>query len=303
MSNDLQKVTENTDVARFKEQLEIAKQYVEVIKNSNYGKLFEVRVPDENGLKDTEGNFTQTKVVIRDEDIISCILLGRELGLSDMVSVTFGKTLDRTAYFKVMKGKSLGLDPITSLQRIFAYEKDGQMIIGTDSSAISSVTIKAGITFEIITDFKRKLYYRDAKTKAFLGYDFDESWVVANRGIGATKLQEALTSGKYAVLEDFTFYSESIFHRKGFNDHKESYSLLEATEAGLYKGLKFDGTEEKGKFAWNANPKRILTTRLIAIGQSRLGSDILNGVYTNEEILEIKSNDLGKDITDAEIIK
>jgi hypothetical protein len=303
MDKEIAKNSNYSEINLFQKQLETAKQYVNVIKNSLYGKLFEVRVPDENSEKDENGLPTKTKVVIRDEDIISCILLGRELGLSDMVSITFGKALDRIAYFKVMKGRSLGLDAITSLSRIFAYEdRDGKMIIGTDAAAINASVTKVGITFEIIEDFKSKKYYRDSKTKVFLGYDFDDDWVVVNRG-ATQKAKDGIAEGKFPVLEDITQYSKAVFHRKNWSDHTETYSLLEATEAGLYKGFKFDGTEEKGKFAWNANPKRILTTRLIAIGQSRIAGDVLNGTYTTDEVLEIKSNDLNKDITNAEIIE
>lgn len=307
MSAELELKKENSQTAIFREQLETANQMAELVINSNYGKLFETLVPDEVNNLDEEGKPTRQIKVIKKEDIVTCILLGRQLGLDDIVAITFGRTLDKTAYFKAMKGKSLGLDTITSLQHVFVYEKvvDGQptMVIGTDAAAISSTIIKGGITYEITVDFKVKKYYRDQRTRIFLGYDFDESWVIVNKGITVTELKAALDIKKYPVTEEVTLYSEAIFHRKGWPDLKETYSLLEATEAGLYKGIKFDGSEEKGKFAWNANPKRILTTRLISIGASRIGADLLNGVYTKEEVLELKSNDLEEDFTQVEVIK
>ncbi len=304
MSSDIVKSNENNSVVQFKQQLEMAEQLAEIVaKSPIYGKNFEVVIPDTENNLDENGKPTKQITVIRKEDIVSAILLGRELGLSDMVSITFGKTLDKSAYFKVMKGKTLGLDVISSLQHIFVYEKEGQMIIGTDTHAINATIINAGINYEFIVDFKPKKYYRDQKTKIFLDYELDSNWIVVNKGITPATLSSAITQGKLPVLEYITFYSEVILYRKGWKPHTESYSLLDATEAGLYKGLNLNGEEVKGKTAWNAHPKTILNGRVLIIAQRKIGGDVLNGTYSKEEMIDIGAETSDIEITPIEEIK
>ena len=290
MSEEITKVQESSEVLLFKEQLKIAEEYANAIRNSMYGKKFEKLIPDTENDLDADGNPTKNKIVIENNDIVACILMGRSLGLSDMVSVSFGRALDNLSYFQVMKGKALGLDTTSSLQHIFAYEKEGKVITGIDGQGINAIILKAGITYKYLNDFKRKVYYRDQK-KVFLGYEFDPNWVIMNRGIKPEDFKLALSEGKYAVLEDFTFFTEIEFYRKGWDNHIESYSLLDATEAGLYKGIDFAGNEVKGKVAWNGNPKRVLMTRVISIGGSRIGGDALNGLVSLDELNEIKNYD------------
>jgi hypothetical protein len=276
MNDGIVKKAENSQVSIFKEQLAIAQDYADAVVNSMYGKLFETLIPD-------PANPDKQIKVIKKEDIVACILLGRELGLSDMVSISFGKTLDKTAYFKVMKGKSLGMDTISSLQHVFTYEKEGQMIIGMDTHFINATILKAGINYKFVKDFERKVYYRD-KNNVFLGYILDENWIIINRGIKPEGLKAALEQGKFPVKEEFTFESSAIFYRKGWEPHIETYSLLDATQAGLYQGFDLLGNEIKGKPAWNANPKSIMNGRVITIAGRKIAGDALNGLYSLDEI-------------------
>jgi hypothetical protein len=262
-----------------------------MVKESKFGTLFETLVPDPNS---KEG--AQIKV-IKDEDIIACITLGGSIGLPPMVAITFGKTLDKLAYFKVMKGKSLGMDIVSSLHHVFAYEKDGNIITGMDSHAINATIINNGITYHFVDDFKQKLYYRDSKTKEFLGYNKEDNYFVINKGCSANDLTTAINAKKTLVTEHITFYSKVEFDRKGWKTHIEEYSLLDATEAGLYKGIDFVGNEVKGKVAWNAHPKTILNGRVIAIGARKIGGDVLNGLYTKEELDEITNDNSNEPIT------
>jgi hypothetical protein len=306
MDNSLEKIPLNQDVATFQYQIDTAEKIAEiVVKSPIYSKLFEIVVPDTINNLDENGKPTKTIITINKEDIVACILLGRELGLSDMAAITMGKALDKMAYFKVMKGRELGLDAISSLQHVFAYENDGKIIIGTDGQATNAVVIKAGIKFEFIKDFERKSYYRtfiQGKIGTFLGFNLNEDWVVFRNNMPPDELKESLSKGKTLVTEHYTFCSEVKFTREGWQPLVETYSLLEATEAGLYQGYDFNGNLVKGKPAWNGNPKRILNTRIISIGENRIGGDVLNGTYTKEEIDEIINKSKDDEITSSEIV-
>lgn len=289
MSGELTQIPQSPEVARFAADLKMAQDICNVVKASTYGKLFETFDVDPN-------DSTKQIKVIKDEDIIANILLGRALGMQPMESIIFGKTLDKMAYFKIMKGKELGFNVTNSLQHVYAYEsKDGKLMMGTTAAAINATATKAGVTFQITKDFIRKPYYRtfhkDGKIGTFLGFELNDQQVAINSGISKEEKEAKLAAGATMVMEYFTYVSEAIFHRKGWPDLVESYSLLEATEAGLYWGINFNGNAVEGKPAWNNNPKRVLNTRLIAIGQSRISSDVLNGVITIEELNEIRENE------------
>lgn len=281
-STEVKKISD--DVSTFKNQLQIANDYAEAIMQSHYGELFKSYVPD----PEHEG---KQLVTIKKEDIIACILMGRELGLPDMISISFGKTLDRLAYFKVMKGKTLGFDPVTSLQRVFAYEQNGSIITGVDGHGINSVIIRTGVKFDFIKDYEIKKYYRGATKELnnlFLGYTLEENWIVVNRGILPEQLKTELSLGKLPVKEDITYESEVIFYREGWKPLHESYNLLDATDAGLYKGFDKQGNEVKGKPSWNAHPKTILNGRIITIGGRKICDDALNGLYSIEELKDME---------------
>ena len=297
MDNQIQKANSqvNNSVAIFKEQLEIAEEIAKAIMNSNFADAFKVKLPDPN---DPEKQI----VGVKKEDIISCILLGRELGLNDMTSITFGKTLDKTAYFKVMKGKSLGLDAVSSLQHIFCYEKDGNMVVGMDGNSVNALAIKAGVTYSYIEDFVVKKYYRDLKN-VFLSYTFESNYILITKNTSPVEAQKALEEGKIPVKECSTFSTTVEFERKGWKPYRETYTLLDATEAGLYKGIDFVGNEVKGKPAWNSNPKRVLMTRTLSIGNARIAGDALNGLLPLEELNEIRNIDNEIPITPSEEVK
>jgi hypothetical protein len=297
MNKEIVKKSENISVAMFKEQLAIAQEYADAIVNSMYGKLFETVVPDMENNLDENGNPTKQKKITKKEDIVSCILLGRELGLTDMVSVSMGKTLDKLAYFQVMKGKALGLDAPSSLQHVYAYEKDGKVVTGIDGQGINAVIIKAGIKYKYIADFKAKKYYRtqvQTGVGIFLGYDLLDDFFILTNSTSPDDLRTAIASKKTIVKEYFTFYTEIEFYRKDWDALRESYSLLDATEAGLYAGYNYNGEFIKGKPAWNGNPKRVLTTRTLSIGGSRIGGDALNGLISLDELNELKNDDNAK---------
>lgn len=280
-NKELDIIKSSSAIQSFQQQIEDAEKMAEIVLNSETFKgRFATKIEDPN---DPEKQI----IAYKKEDVISCILLGMEMGLPPMVSISFGRTLDKLAYFKVMKGKSLGLDAVTAMQHVYAYEKDGAIICGMSGAGINAVAVNGGVTYKMLKDFQPITYYRN-QSNQFIGYDFKEDWVISNKGITKDELSKAcLEEKKYPVKEELTFCTEILFKRKGWDDLIESYTLLDATEAGLYKGFNFEGLAEKGKPAWNANPKRVLTTRVLSIGYNRIGADIMGGLLPKEELDEI----------------
>lgn len=72
-----------------------------------FNKGFKEQVQKEDGT---------SELVVNKSAIVTCLLLGNELGFTPMVSVTFGKTLDRDAAIKVERGRSMGLNPMAAMQ-------------------------------------------------------------------------------------------------------------------------------------------------------------------------------------------
>ena len=77
-----------------------------------FNKGFKEQVQKEDGT---------SELVVNKSAIVTCLLLGNELGFTPMVSVTFGKTLDREAAIKVERGRSMGLNPMAAMQNIYVF--------------------------------------------------------------------------------------------------------------------------------------------------------------------------------------
>lgn len=292
--SDLQKIdnNQNNEISKFKNDLLLAKEMVSFVKESSYGKLFSKRVPDPN-------NPDKEIIEVSDEDIIANFFMSKALGLEPIVGITFGKQLGKLSYFQVMQGKELGMTPVQALKEIYAYEdKDGKIVTGASVHAKTKKLIDANVKFKMIVDFQPKKYYRYLN-KMFIGYEYDKDiYDVCNLsgGIDAKSIKAIETANKIPITQHTDYYSIIEFTREGWQPMEFTYSLLDATDAGLYKGVTRDGNDEKGKANWNNHPQRILNGRIRSIASDTLAAD-QGQIYSIDEVKELQSEQSEQDIT------
>lgn len=268
-----------------------------VINSDTFGTAFEKRVPelDEQGNPkvDEDGNKI-TKVIKNKADVIAAIVLGAELGIEPMAAITLGKRLDANAYVKVSRGKKLGLDPMTSLDLIHIIPTKNGQTVSTGIHVITGVLYKNGIELDIIEDYEPiDIKYINAKDKTQVKYDIDKHIIINN--ITKEEFEAELKKGKIPVIEKIlNRRTTCVFTRDNHKPLKISYTTQQAIDADLLNGKTSDGREVDGKDNWNKHTATMLRNRTITIGGRIIGSDFLDGMYSNEEASEF---------TDYEIIE
>lgn len=269
-----------SSIDNFIEVLEQAEKLAKYVAESKtFGKAFQ----DEEG-KISEG------------DVVSAIVLGSELGIKPMSAITLGKRLNADAYFKVMKGRELGLDPISSLTSISIIPNKNGDIIHTGVHVITKVLLDAGVQFQFLEDYAPVYKYINAKTKNEIDFDKhkDKIYIIDNETT-KEEIDQANKENKILTIKKlFTRRTTVYFERDGFKPFPISYTLQDATDAGLYKGITSDGETVDGKANWNNHPATMLRNRPLTIGGRIICGDKLQSTYSSEEASEF---------TDYEFIK
>jgi len=269
MENKLANIETNNTLNNLVSQLEDITKFAEVVKSS---KAF--------------GSSLSTT-----EDIIAAVVLGQELGINPMVSITMGKRLTAEKIFSVLKGKAMGIDAITSMEHI--HDINGHAT--TDVHIISGQLLKAGVVFKVLEDYTPLYKYRDSN-----GQGYDKELVETNKEIyqiltpSSTDVEKNNKKQKvYLDSKPYTYRTSIEFKRTvKFGNTTEvvtipiSYTLEQATEAGLYKGVDSTNKVVKGKDNWNNHPATMLRNRCISIGGRIIASDFLNGIYEFSEITD-----------------
>ena len=246
-----------------------------VVESDTFGLVF--------AKKDKDG-----KTVINKNDVIVAIITGRELGLTDMASVTFGRQLDRHAFFKVMKGAALGLDPITSLDQINVISTKNGDVIHTGISVIASALLRNNINFEFLEDAVPEYSYCRVKDDAELGTELKDNYFLITAKPDKDKLQKASERGDMLVYKKIKDIKTTVkLIRKDNPPFQLTYRRSQAIEADLYIGTKKDGTISEGKANWNNHFETMLRNRTLTIAGRIYGADVLQGTYSNEEAQEI----------------
>lgn len=301
---DLSIVKENnaeTGVANMQEgtnefELQLAKfaRFADVIANS----------PTYNGAYITfiKGEDGKDKEVVDKNAIVASLVLGEELGFSPMQSIMLGRKLDSDAIIKVEYAKTLGLNVMSALENVYVWEQKGKKIVYTGIHVVNAVLSKHGITKNIIEDGSKKhIYYvaatGDCKGEVFERDEIDNTMFVLSND--AKVVEENLRQGKIGLLRHVTRRA-IVELKRGDETVAVPYTLVQATEADLYKGKKADGTEVKGKDNWNNHPEDHLRKMSIMKGARLIASDLLHGIYLAEEVSFVKDTERYKNAEDVE---
>lgn len=252
--------------------LEQAEKLAKYVANSNtFG----------NAFKDEDGKIVEG-------DIISAIMLGNELGIPPMSAITLGKRLNANAYFKAMKGKALGLDPISSQAAISIIPTQNGEVVHTGVSVITKVLLDNKVQFEFTEDYVPIYKYYNVKTKLEIDAEKHKDNLYT---IDAETTEKELTDAKNEGLilctkRLFTRRTTVHFERPSFKPVTISYTLQDATDAGLYRGTTGEGEQVDGKANWNYHPATMLRNRALTIGGRIICGDKLMSVYSDEEASE-----------------
>jgi hypothetical protein len=245
-----------------------------------FNKGFKEQVQKEDGT---------SELVVNKSAIVTCLLLGNELGFTPMVSVTFGKTLDRDAAIKVERGRSMGLNPMAAMQNIYVFSTSQDEIVYTGIHVVNKVLTDAGIKRKILEDGTKPFYiYRYCKKELaneLVDYNKEtkDDFVVINDGHTADYIEKQVQEGKIPIIR-YATRRALVELTRGDESIAIPYTLQQAIDAGLYVGTKSDGTESKGKANWNTHPETHLIKMSIMLGGRIIASDKLNGIYVDSEL-------------------
>lgn len=250
-----------------------------------FNKGFKEQVQKEDGTNE---------LVVNKSAIVTCLLLGNELGFTPMVSVTFGKTLDREAAIKVERGRSMGLNPMAAMQNIYVFSTSQAEIVYTGIHVVNKVLTDAGIKRKILEDGTKPFYiYRYCKKELaneLVDYNKEtkDDFVVINDGHTADYIDKQVQEGKIPIIR-YATRRALVELTRGDESIAIPYTLQQAIDAGLYVGTTSDGTESKGKANWNAHPETHLIKMSIMLGGRIIASDKLNGIYVDSELHQAAS--------------
>lgn len=285
---------------------------VDKLEHSTLASQFKENIYD----KDEDGNIIEStkRLVFNKADMILCLGIGIELGMTPYVALSYGKQLNLSAVKKIEKGKSLGLDYATSLSKIYIWGEGTKEILYTGIEVVNSVLVRLGISKEIIQNGKVGVTYcRILATDKKEPFDLNIHAPIPNAKTFnieqlATIINAASEKGKIAVEKDLspTFTAEVKLSR--FNKILNKidtisipYSSQEAIDAGLYRGINSLGEVVKGKDNWNNHLATHLIKMSIMIGARLIAPEVLGGMYIPEELSIVKANMIN-DFEDVEVI-
>lgn len=246
------------------------------------------------------------QLVVNKNAIITALLLGNELGFSPMVSITFGKKLNREAVIKVKRGQSMGLDPMAAMGNIYVFSTSQTEIVYTGIHVVNKILTDAGIKRTIKEDGSKPFYIyhyckKDLANQSVLYDDTTkDDYVVINDGHNDSWVEEQVKKGKIPIYRTVTKRA-LVELRRGDEVIAIPYTLQQAIDADLYPGTKTNGDTSKGKNNWIAHPETHLVKMSIMLGARIIASDKLNGIYIDSELSQAVK--LAKeDIEEAELV-
>lgn len=274
--------------------LKYAKSLVQDVIDSDFARNFEH--------EDKDG-----KTTINKADIINNIVLGNEMGITPVASLALGRKLNIDKYFSVIRGKAMGLDPVTSMHKIHNIDIDGKITISADVAIINKCILDAGVETEIIRDARTVPLFYDVLTKEYIGHKYDvtgednifhpEYHLLPNQSdkeLDNAKL--AMSKGLIIIEQKGNTKVTTIkFSRPSSNTTIIiSYSLQQAINARLMRGFQNNSYDEDGKPVWYKgrpqwinHPETMLRNRVLSIGGRIIAADRLQGIYSNEEALDM----------------
>lgn len=265
------------------------------------------KMKDKDGKDIIDENTGRPKVNVA--DVAICLMAGHEIGLNISGSLLYGRKLNQATYMSVMKGRSLGLDIATSIEKVVSIPTKNGYVSYTMVDIISAKLLSANIEFlPFIRNYAPFYQYFHATTNEELELDriLDENddlipgFYVVDSTTTADILKSKLADGIIPIKKvRHGYFSKAKFIRK-YQDgktitHFQRFSTLDAERAGLLPIFNDKGQiVTDGKSNWISNTPQMMNNRVISIGGRIIGADLLNGIYTREEVISsglVKDNE------------
>ena len=112
-------------------------------------------------------------------DVIGAISIGLEIGIPPMSAISLGKTLNAKSYLSVLKGKAMGLDPITSISKVHIIPTNNGDVIYTSVDIINKMYLDTNTRLKFIRDYEATPKYytlNDDNTVSYVGH----KWKIYN---------------------------------------------------------------------------------------------------------------------------
>lgn len=276
------------------------------------------KMKDKDGKDIIDENTGRPKVNVA--DVAICLMAGHEIGLNISGSLLYGRKLNQATYMSVMKGRSLGLDIATSIEKVVSIPTKNGYVSYTMVDIISAKLLSANIEFlPFIRNYAPFYQYFHATTNEELELDkiLDENddlipgFYVVDSTTTADILKSKLADGIIPIKKvRHGYFSKAKFVRK-YPDgktitHFQRFSTLDAERAGLLPIFNDKGQiVTDGKSNWISNTPQMMNNRVISIGGRIIGADLLNGIYTIEEVISsglVKDNEAPVIDTVGEVI-
>lgn len=298
MSNEISIVNQdlNATISAFEKIKEVA-EYLS--KSETFTKGFEMKTKDGKDLIDEATG----KPTINTADIAICLMAGHELGLNITGSLLLGKKLNQATYLSIIRGRGIGVDAATSMEKIVSIPTKNGLVSYTMVDIISAKLLQGGVQFlPFIKNYAPFYIYYDATTKEEQDLDqiltenddLKSEILLINASTKTDEVVKAKENGVKMVTKiQHGYYSKAKFTRS-FPDskitHYQRFTTLDAERAGLLPIYQTkDGKTEivqKGKDNWISNTPQMMNNRVISIGGRIIGADLINGLYTKDEMLD-----------------
>ena len=236
---------------------------------------------------DKDGNVTR---VVDRNAIATCLILGSELGFKPMTSIMMASRLaDKNSVVKVLRGRDLGISAVSAIQNIYVFAGGGGEIIYTSIHIVNKCLRDGNVRREVLEDGTKPFYLYFYKGEQ-VDYDEDRHFYVTPTTT-PTELQKAVeVEHKVIVTRKVTRRALVKLTRKSKDGTFDEtlaipYTLIQATDAGLYQGINsVTGEVVKGKANWNAHPETHLVKMTTMLSARIIIGDILQGTYIPEEL-------------------
>ena len=281
-------------------------------KSDTFSKGFEERDKGGNIIYDDDTK----KPKINSADMAIALMVGHNLGLDLASSLVIGSKLNQRTYLAILKGRELGFDIATSMEKIYSIPTKNGIISYTGVDIISAKLLQGGINFlPLVKSYAPFYTYYNFLTKEELDLDQilddndnlkPEYFVYTPNVTPNDVLAKKVSEGIRVVQRIRNGYYSKVMMTRSFKDGRslkisKRFSTVDAQRAGLLptyddKGNLIDG----GKDNWNSNTPQMLDNRVITIAGRIIGADLIQGLYSKEEALEIPEV---KRVIDTEYVK
>jgi len=285
-------------ISIIKNELEELKQLVEIFSNSHYNAAFLEAVSE----KDDTGKVV-TKYIPNKDAMLSVMITGRMLGFNPIEALGLGKTLDQHAIAKVERGKRLGLSKYQALEQIDIFtSKEGKSMLIVRANIIESVLLANDIDIEVLNNCTPVYQYTNAinhivyeNEDLFENDKLKSNFLIFNEKLHTVDIiKSEVSKGKSFLIKkqiDVLTKVRMTRIKNGRTIVKDySVTLQDAINWGFMPGVKRDGTiVEKGKEPWPSRYPQMVLKTAIANGGRRIANDLIEGVYSFEELAFDKS--------------